>query len=294
MTELSDLATEAARVLDEARYQTRAVDNNQAWGQVGVVAGRYLPRIVELAADPQPQPPPDPTPEPTVYQGFAVSYSGHDPARDCYLGLTPEQGEWGPHHGLDILAPAPGRVELYTFPTPLTLAEMGVMFDPEYARHHDELFGAGWLCMAPGDIHRLGGAVGQQTMYVPVYWPETPLRLRNGQLLRAAWFGHSRQDVAVGHVDTGGRICTSWDSGVRFEANGITARAAHVHVCGTTTGTLSMNGDVDGLLVAQAFGWHVEWRGNVGPGPTDYLGGGWVAGKRRSAWGGHAIPPVPA
>lgn len=66
MTELADLAAEAARVLDEARYITRATDDDAAWSQVGSVAGNYLPRIVELATDPQPSPPPDPPPSPVV------------------------------------------------------------------------------------------------------------------------------------------------------------------------------------------------------------------------------------
>src|SRR4051812_36359992 len=57
MSELADLAAEAARVLNEARYITRAADDEAAWSQVGVVAGNYLPRIVELAADPVPAPP---------------------------------------------------------------------------------------------------------------------------------------------------------------------------------------------------------------------------------------------
>ena len=235
-------------------------------------------------------------PQPTEQVlAFAVSYSGHDPARDVYPGLSPDQKEWGPHHGLDILAPAPGRVELYTFPTPLNFAQRAAARGSDYARHHDELFGAGWLCMAPVDAETVAAPlIGQQTMYVPVYWPDATIRLANGQYCRAAWFGHSRQDAAVGRVDTGDRICTSWNSGINFEANGITARAAHVHVCGTATGTLSPNGDVDGLLVAQALGWQVEWRGNVGPGPNDYMGGGWIAGKRRSAWTGRALPPQPS
>lgn len=240
-------------------------------------------------------------PEPPVshYQGFAVSYAGHDPARDCYLGTSPDQKEWGRHDGLPLLAPAPGRVELYSFPTPLNLPQgWSVASRAEYQQNHDDLWGDGWVCMAPPPTARVGSGSGHliaaQVMYVPVYWPDSPIRLANGQLLRAAWFGHSRQDAAVGRVDTGGRICTSWDSGVRFENNGIAARAAHVHVCGTVTGTLSPNGDVDGLLVAQALGWQMEWRGNGGPGPDQYMSGQWIAGKPRNQWGGHAIPPVPS
>lgn len=238
-----------------------------------------------------PEPPPDPPPL-SHYQGFAVTYAGHDPARDVYLGTSPDQKEWGRHDGLPVLAPEPGRVELYQFATPLNLP---TGTDPEYARHHEELFGAGWVCMAPIADPRTATArlYGTQAMFVAVYWPDAAIRLANGQMLKAAWFGHCRGDVAVGRVDTGGRICTSWDSGIRFENNGITARAAHVHCCGSATGTLSMNGDVDGLLVAQALGWQVEYRGATGPGPNDYMAGNYVAGKPRSQWGGHAIPPIP-
>src|SRR4051795_10317846 len=52
----------------------------------------------------EPPPPPPPPPEPATYQGFAVSYAGHDPARDCYLGISSDDKEWGPHHGLSIWA----------------------------------------------------------------------------------------------------------------------------------------------------------------------------------------------
>lgn len=293
MSELSDLATESMRVLDLARFKTRGVDNDQAWDEIGVVAGNYLPRIVELATAPTPAPPPDPPPAPTTYQGFAVSYAGHDPARDAYLGTSPDQKEWGRHDGLPILAPAPGRVELYQFPTPLNAP---IHADPDHTKREMELFGGGWVCMAPlPDDMKIGGPLyGTQAMFVAVYWPDTPIRLANGQMLKAAWFGHCKGDIPVGRVDTGGRICTSWDSGVRFENNGIQARAAHVHTCGSATGVLSMNGDVDGLLVAQAFGWQIEWRGTGGPGPQDYLTGQWIAGKRQSQWGGHVIPPVPS
>lgn len=240
-----------------------------------------------------PGPPPDPPPV-SHYQGFAVTYAGHDPARDCYLGTSPDQKEWGRHDGLPVLAPAPGRVELYQFPTPLNLS---TMTDPDYVRRVDELWGDGWVCISPATLEHVevaGPLIAAQAMYVAVYWPDAPIRLSNGQMLRAAWFGHCRGDIPVGRVDTGGRICTSWDSGVRFENNGITARAAHAHTCGSATGTLSPNGDVDGLLVAQALGWQVEYRGASGPGPNDYMAGNYIAGKPRSQWGGRAIPPMPS
>ncbi len=291
--DIYDLLDEVHRIVTDAQDAGWSdAETQSALGSIKDYMNQIGALVHELGADPTPAPPPDPTPV-SHYQGFAISYSGHDPARDVYLGTGPDQKEWGRHDGLPILAPAPGRVERYQFGTPLNAPRM---VDPEYAQHHQELFGAGWVCMAPASALTLTGdpLYGSQTMQVAVFWPDTPIRLSNGQQAHAFWFGHCKPDVPVGRVDVGGRICTSWDSGVRFENNGIQARAAHVHCCGSATGTLSMNGDVDGLLVAQALGWQVEWRGAGGPGPNDYMSGQWIAGKPRSQWGGHPIPPVPS
>lgn len=57
MTEIADLAGETIRVLDQARYITRATDDDAAWSQVGSIAD-YLHRILDLSADPVPEPPP--------------------------------------------------------------------------------------------------------------------------------------------------------------------------------------------------------------------------------------------
>lgn len=60
MSELADLAGETLRVLDQARYVTRATDNDAAWSAVGSMAD-YLHRILDLAQEPQPpEPPPAP------------------------------------------------------------------------------------------------------------------------------------------------------------------------------------------------------------------------------------------
>jgi hypothetical protein len=241
--------------------------------------------------------PPGPTPEPLPpgrYLGFGVTYPAHGEALDAYLGRTDEEREWGPHHGLELFAPAAGRVEAYQFPTPLQARRAA---DPAYARRYDELFGAGWVCVAPPAAVRSGRdglLIGSQVMYVAVLWLDVPLLLRNGRSLRALWLSHVRGDIATGRVAAGARICTSWDSGIRFENNGIAARGAHVHVCGTATGTLSMNGDVPGLYVAEALGWQVEYRGADGPGPDQYMTGRWVGGKPQAAWRGRALPPIPA
>jgi hypothetical protein len=66
--ELYDKAIELQTWLDRARYETRAVDNDQAWNEVGVAAGDVLPRIIELAQDPAPpEPPPTPVPNPAPF-----------------------------------------------------------------------------------------------------------------------------------------------------------------------------------------------------------------------------------
>lgn len=287
-TRTYDLAVEARRVVDVARFVTRATDNEAAWSQVGSISD-YLAEIVARNT-PAPDPPsPTPTPSTTLL-GFAISYAGHDPARDVYLGFTPEQMEWGIHWGIDLLAPAPGRVEAYQFATPLLFAG-----SPEGQTQRDNwarLFAGGPPCCPPHETIAASGVhtvTAQQNMSIAVFWPDQSL-----YNLKALWFGHVRPDIAVGRVEAGQRICTSWNSGIDFEARGIQARASHVHCCGSTTGTLSPNGDADGLLAAGAMGWKVDWRGAGGPGPNDYLGGQWVAGKPRSAWAGHSIPPPPA
>lgn len=57
MTEIADLAGETIRVLDQARYITRATDDDAAWSQVGSIAD-YLHRILDLSAGPVTPPTP--------------------------------------------------------------------------------------------------------------------------------------------------------------------------------------------------------------------------------------------
>ncbi len=234
-------------------------------------------------------PPTPPPPEPTTILGYYGTYSGHGLAEDCYLGFTPEQASWGPHHGIDVLAPKPGRVEVYQFGTPLNLPAAA---GPEYAANHAALFD-GWTCIAPPPPGIAAPLVGAQVMFVAVYWPDGGITLDDGSHAAGLGFGHVRGDVATGRVDAGGRICTIWDSGIRFENNGITARAAHVHLTIFRAATLSPNGDVDGRLALGALGWQAQRLGSV-PGPSDYMGGGWLAGRSKRDWTGHEIPPVPS
>lgn len=232
---------------------------------------------------------PGPTPPPTAaIRGVAVTYAGHDPARDCYLGYTAEQVAWGPHHGIPFIAPAAGAVSLYSFPTPIAGAAQGGLTSQQYMANHAALFGGVFLCGMPlAQLAALG-----QTMYFVLYQPAVPLAG-----LKALWFGHARGNAQVGPVATGEWFGESWDSGVHFETAGVpNARAAHVHCCASTTGALTMNGDVDGLRAAAAMGWQVEFIGSNGPGPTQYQGGAYCAGRLLSDFtnGHHPIPPMPS
>jgi hypothetical protein len=251
-----------------------------------------------LLDTPEPPSPPEPPPPVNTHLvAFAGTYPNHGWARDCYIGQDDNQKLWGPHHGIELLAPCPGRVEAYSFQTPLNLPAEG--FGAEYARRRDDLF-ENWVCIAP--LPYTGDAVSEeeiarffelQNMFVSVFWPDTPLVARDGRLVHALWGGHCKSDIPVGRVDTGQRFLTSWDTGIRFERNGVTARAAHVHLCGSTTGALSPNGDIDGFLIAELLGLDVQDIGTV-PGPDDYMTGQFIAGRHLTDWKGHEIPAIPA
>lgn len=232
--------------------------------------------------------PPGPTPPTVTLQGFGGSYAGHDPAKDIYLGDSPDSGEWGQHWGREVFAPAAGTVSVYTFPTPLTALEGAGQTDAattvRYAQEHADLFRG---ITGPGGCY-----FGTQIMYFALLTFDSPQRLANGQMCKAIWIGHCRSDIAVGRVKAGDRWCTTWCSGINFEANGIPALASHAHTCGTISGQLSMNGEVSGFLVAQLLGWQVRDQGTV-PGPNDYATGQYRAGKPLSVWGGRPLPPRP-
>lgn len=283
-----DLITEARRVLDVARYQTRATDVNAAFDQLGAASDELGQALDALAEAPAPPPDPTPPPSPATLQGFGGTYPGHDPAKDIYLGTDPESAEWGVHWGREVLAPAAGTVSVYQFPTPLSALEgMGDNdLDAEalYARQHEELFQG---ILEPGACY-----YGTQIMYFALLTFDSPQRLSNGQQVRAIWIGHCKGNVAVGRVQAGDRWCTTWNSGVNFEANGIPALASHAHTCGTVSGALSMNGEVSGFLVAQLLGWTVRDVGLI-PGPDAYMTGQYRAGKSLSAWAGHRLPDPP-
>lgn len=288
--DIDGIAVEVDRIVASAQqtgWQAPAVES-----ELGSIRD-YMAQVRGLLPVDPPITPPDPPPA-AILQGFGGSYSGHDPARDIYLGTDPEMAAWGVHWGHPVLAPAAGTVTVYTFPTPLSAhrglgmpsASVDAAASAQYDQNHADLFrgiSTGSGCYAYG----LG-----QTMYFALLTFDTPQRLSNGQQVRAIWAGHVRGDIPAGRVAAGDRWATSWDSGVRFESAGLQVRASHVHTCGTVSGALTMNGEVDGFLVAELLGWQVQNVGTV-PGPDAYLTGQYIAGKPKSAWAGHPIPPMP-
>lgn len=273
--------------LDVARYDLRATDVDAAFSYVGEAS-----RLLTLVIDAQPIDPPPPLPTPPAIHGVAVTYAKHDPARDCYLGYTDAQVAWGPHHGIPFIAPCDGVVSLYRFPTPLPASTLGLHNQHKdylaYLGQHQAIFGGPFRCsMTEADLVATG-----QTLYFVLFAPNAPLAG-----LKALWFGHARGNARLGPVKIGDWFGESWDSGIRFEAGGVPdARAAHVHCCASTTGQLTMNGDVDGLRAAAAMGWHVEFIGSNGPGPDQYYTGAYTAGRLRTDFtsGHHPIPPMPS
>jgi hypothetical protein len=236
-----------------------------------------------------------------VKTGFGIRYPGHDWAVDAYIGDTQDEGEWGIHWGHDAYAPADGFSTIYSFPTPL-LPHMamgathpdgvGDLAARLYYEQHAQLFAA---IGEPGACYFAGnGKVGAQTMFFALLTFDTPQRLPNGVIAKAIWLGHVRGDIATGHLVKGQRWCTLWNSGINFEAAGIPALASHAHTCGTATGQLTMNGDVDGYAVAEFLGWTLHNAGVSGPGPDHYMTGQYRAGKHVSLWTGHALPPGPS
>jgi hypothetical protein len=225
---------------------------------------------------------PEPEPEPvrqirTVYG----TYSGHGLARDAYPGWNDEQVQWGPHHGIPIVAPANGRVELYDIGTPLNVVRIA---GAEYTANHEALF-KGWSCKSYDPL---------QTMFVVVFWPEQPLTI-NSQRVGHLHYGHVNGDVMTGRVSAGVVFAHVWDSGIRFEPRIPNARAAHVHACAGAGSMLSPNGDLPGELAIVAQDWEAT---NVGtlPGPMEYQSGRYCAGRLLSDFqqAGRPIPPLPS
>jgi hypothetical protein len=233
------------------------------------------------APGPTPQPPPAPTPR---LAGVYGTYSGHGQAVDLYGGRTDAEVQWGPHHGLPLVAPVDGRVEVYQIGTPLSNAQAVQAMGWERAAIWHAL-ADGWTCWAADPL---------QTMYVAVFWPSAPLVIE-GQRIGHLHYGHVLGNIQTGVVTKGEQFAITWDSGIRFEPSIPHARAAHVH-CAAGAGTaLSPNGDLPGRLAAVAQGWALTPLGSV-PGPQDYLSGRFCAGRllRDFHENGKVIPPMPA
>jgi hypothetical protein len=111
--QIKDIAMEVQRIVTAAQRSGWSKPDVQS--SLGAIKD-YQDQIKNLLGE---QPPVPPGPQPVTLRGYAVTYPGHDPARDIYLGLTDTQAQWGPHHDLPIVAPTAGTVYLYQFPTPL-------------------------------------------------------------------------------------------------------------------------------------------------------------------------------
>ncbi len=202
-------------------------------------------------------------------------------AKDAYPGLTEDAVQWGPHDSVPIVALVDGRVEAYSFGTPLGTHRL-TMISQEYRANWDAL-SEGWVCQAQP----------QQAMHVAVFWPNAPLTI-NGQRIGHFHYGHVRQDIKAGPVRQGEVFAYSWDSGIRWEPR-LNTRAAHVHCCAGAGSVLSPNGDLDGRLAVLAQGWEATDVGTL-PGPQDYESGRYVAGRLLTDFqrAGKPIPPMPA
>jgi hypothetical protein len=230
----------------------------------------------------------------------------HDPAKDVYAAFDlndPNSAEWGQHWGVDLLAPAAGVGSVYQFPTPLSprvglaprvwtgsggVEGYTVEDYDEYLSNHAALFAD---VLTPGACF-YPGKLGTQQMMVALLKFDTPQRLSNGQVVKAIWNAHCHPNPTVGRIEKGQRWCTSWNSGINFEADNIPALASHCHLAGTVSGNLTLNGEVNGFLVAELLGWDIRDAG-VGPGPNEYMSGQYRAGKHVSQWTGHTLPPAP-
>lgn len=210
------------------------------------------------------------------------TYSGHGQARDAYAGLTEEQVQWGPHHNIPLRAPVNGRVERYAIGTPLVDARMQFAHSPLYVENLFAL-SEGVVCAIP-----------EQVMYVAVFWPNAPLVI-DGQRIGHLHYGHVHENIRVGTVAQGDEFAWAWDTGIRFEPGVPKARATHTHCCAGAGTTLSPNGDLPGVLAVKAQGWAATDIGTV-PGPTDYMGGRYTAGRLTTDFtkAGKPIPPMPS
>jgi len=280
-TDIDGIAVEVDRIVGSA--QQTGWQEPTVQSELGSIRD-YMAQIRGLlpqGAVVPPEPPHDLVP--TTLRGVAITYPGHSPARDLYLGYTEEQVAWGRHDNLPITAPVAGTVSLYTFSVGGALSHQ-----PPEAQ---ALF-TGWVCIAPPSPTPRG----LQPMYVAVLVYDTPIQTPWGAV-RTDWAGHVRADVKTGRVAKGETYAVCWNSGIDFEAAGIpNARASHIHACASTTGSLSPNGDMDGRAFAYVRGWEpMAYLGEGGPGPQDYQSGRWTAGRLTQDFhqAGKPIPPVP-
>jgi hypothetical protein len=253
-----DIAHEVQRIVTEA--QQVGWDTPDMQSQLGSIHD-YMNYIKEMH-------PKADTPKQT--DSFGGTYG---PEHGLAFDLYPN-GEDGPHKGYVFKCPAAGKVSRYSFgPGPLgslrcyaeTDGYVSVAMDVGYlagALLNDEQWDA---------IQTLG-----TYMHIAVLQYDVP---QDG--VRAIWIGHVRDGFVTGHREKGQDFCVCWNSGVEFPG----CDASHGHVCGTSSGVLSPNGDVPGEPVARQLGFNP--RVGYVPGPQQYATGNWDKGKpkaSRTSW----------
>jgi hypothetical protein len=284
--DVAALLQEVQTLVDRARFETRAIDMEAAWSEVGV-ASVLLGQARDLLGSgpgpkpgPGPEPPPGPGPEPSPgTDSFGGSYGPeHDPAFDLY-----PNGEEGPHRGHVFRCPTRGRVEKYSVISPLGSgpdAPLRVWWEPGDGTGRELPAAEQRGVVYDLEQERALRLLGTQ-LHIAVFWPEQPLPLPDGRTLRVLWIGHVRSDVPVGPREAGDPLAVCWNSGIEFAVvnprTGQPIDASHGHVAGSATGRLSPNGDVPGLWVAQLLGYRP--RVTRVPGPADYASGRWDRGK---------------
>jgi hypothetical protein len=259
-------------------------------GPIHDVANQIDAALPPKVEPPPGEPPPGPPPAPRAVGCVYGTYSGHGLAVDAYAGRTPHEIAWGPHHWIELRAPADGTIVVYQLGTPLAqtawqalAAHSGVPIDV-YAANYQALW-AGWRCWA----------TPLQTMIVAVWYPSARYVLE-GIGIGHLHYGHLHPAVEAGAIRAGAVFGRSWDSGIRFEPGVPRARAAHTHCCAGAGAQLSPNGDLPGRLAVLAQGWAPATDIGTVPGPPEYFRGLYTAGRLTSDFerAGQPLPPLPS
>jgi hypothetical protein len=260
LVELGDWADIATERVETGRLPLAL----EALQSVSTLAGRAL-ALVEPPPVPVPVPVPvPPTPKPPTTDSFGGSYGyGHDPAFDLY-----PNGEDGPHFGTPLYCPVDGTVERYS----IMVGANGWL---QMTRHGDNGVGivlndADWFA----HYSTRQALIAASPMFIAVMTPNAPVVV-NGQRIVRFWFGHVQDGFATGQRKAKELLALTGNSGLAS----LPGEASHVHCAASSTGALSPNGDLPGILMAKWLGFNP--RITRVPGPSDYATGKFFRGKLR-------------